>query len=161
MRLAGHRSGLRLQPMHRAGPKSAGALPHESDPDLGSHPGWQTFWTTLDVTAWLGTVGSALAYIITGEMMLTAAPVLLPILALYASRQRERLALRAAQASMAAVLVSVLQEQGERTAQANAAVAAELRGSGAGVQAALKLVEAKLSTIEASVLSTGGVPGGC
>ncbi|RMZ52898.1 hypothetical protein APUTEX25_001017, partial [Auxenochlorella protothecoides] len=136
------------------GLRCARALPPDAGSDTGPNPGWQTFWTTLDVTAWLGTVGSALAFIITGEMMLTAAPVLLPILALYASRQRERLAIQATQASTAAALVSVLREQAERTAQDNAALAAEMRGSGSGVQAALKLVEAKLSTIEASVLST-------
>lgn len=145
--------------MHRTGLRCARALPPDAGSDTGPNPGWQTFWTTLDVTAWLGTVGSALAFIITGEMMLTAAPVLLPILALYASRQRERLAIQATQASTAAALVSVLREQAERTAQDNAALAAEMRGSGSGVQAALKLVEAKLSTIEASVLSTG--EGGC
>lgn len=39
----------------------------------------------------LGAVGAAAAFLITQEAMLAAAPVALPLLAIYAGRQRERL----------------------------------------------------------------------
>ena len=61
----------------------------------GARPGsaWQLFWGAVDAGAWLGAVGTAVAFVLTQEAMLVAGPVVLPLLALFASRQRERLAL--------------------------------------------------------------------
>ena len=62
----------------------------------GSGRGWKLgMWTALDVTATLGSVGGAVAFILTQELMLVGLPVLLPLLALYASRQRESAAVEA------------------------------------------------------------------
>ena len=53
--------------------------------------GWATFWGAVDKGAWLGAIGTAAAFIITQEAILASAPAALPLLALYASKQRERL----------------------------------------------------------------------
>ena len=138
--------------------------------------GWRTFWTAVDTSAWLGTVGSAVAFILTQEAMLAAAPVVLPLLALYASRQRERLASAADSAVQLARLEALLVDlQGEaadelaaemgeevaealRAAQAAAARAVATGSSSAAAAEAARAVaklEAKLSAVEGSVLSTG------
>ncbi len=56
----------------------------------GSQVDWKLLlWSTLDVTATLGSIGGAVAFILTQEAMLIGLPVILPLLALYASRRRE------------------------------------------------------------------------
>ena len=56
----------------------------------GSQPDWKLLlWSTLDVTATLGSIGGAVAFVLTQEAMLIGLPVILPLLALYASRRRE------------------------------------------------------------------------
>jgi hypothetical protein len=83
--------------------------------------GWRTFWTAVDTSAWLGTVGTAVAFVLTQEAMLAAAPVVLPLLALYASRQRERLAVAAAQSAQLRRLETMLLELQTETADEVAA----------------------------------------
>lgn len=51
-------------------------------------------WGTLDVTATLGSVGGAVAFLLTQEALLIGLPLVLPLLALYASRRRESLKLQ-------------------------------------------------------------------
>lgn len=46
-------------------------------------------WTAVDVGATLGSIGGAVAFILTQEALLVSLPVVLPLFALYASRQRE------------------------------------------------------------------------
>jgi hypothetical protein len=46
-------------------------------------------WTALDVGATLGSIGGAVAFILTQEALLVSLPVVLPLFALYASRRRE------------------------------------------------------------------------
>ena len=56
----------------------------------GNRHGWKLgLWTALDVTATLGSVGAAVAFVLTQELLLVGFPVVLPLVALYASRQRE------------------------------------------------------------------------
>ena len=50
----------------------------------------QGLWTAVDLTATLGSVGGAVAFVLTQEAMLVGLPVVLPLLALYASRKREK-----------------------------------------------------------------------
>ena len=50
----------------------------------------QGLWTAVDLTATLGSVGGAIAFVLTQEAMLVGLPVVLPLLALYASRKREK-----------------------------------------------------------------------
>lgn len=69
----------------------SGRAPVPPASESGGGGGWAKFWAAVDASAWLGTVGAAAAFVITQEAMLAAAPVVLPLLALYASRQRARL----------------------------------------------------------------------
>ena len=130
----------------------------------------------MDTSAWLGTVGTAVAFVLTQEAMLAAAPVVLPLIALYASRQRERLAAAAESEAQLARLEALLielqgeaadevaAEVGEEVAEllraAQAAAARQAAGGGAAAtaeaQRLLAALEAKLSAVEGSVLSTGG-----
>lgn len=55
----------------------------------------ETIWTALDVGATLGAVGGAVAFVLTEEVILVGLPVILPLVAFFASRQRERLRLEA------------------------------------------------------------------
>ena len=50
----------------------------------------QGLWTAVDLTATLGSIGGAIAFVLTQEAMLVGLPVVLPLLALYASRKREK-----------------------------------------------------------------------
>ena len=50
----------------------------------------QGLWTAVDLTATLGSIGGAVAFVLTQEAMLVGLPVVLPLLALYASRKREK-----------------------------------------------------------------------
>lgn len=137
--------------------------------DAGS--GWRTFWTAVDTSAWLGTVGTAVAFILTQEAMLAAAPVVLPLLALYASRQRERLAVAAQQqAQLRRLELLLLELQVETADEVAAEVGAEVqellaqvqrqRAADGGASSAetaklLRGVEAKLAAVEGSVVGTG------
>lgn len=46
-------------------------------------------WSALDVVGWVGSVAGTAAFILTQELWLIALPVLLPLLALYASRKKQ------------------------------------------------------------------------
>ena len=48
-------------------------------------------WDLLDIGASLGAVSAAIAFVFTAEVMLAGKPVVLPLVAMYASRQRQRL----------------------------------------------------------------------
>lgn len=117
-----------------------------------------------------------MAFILTQEAMLAAAPVVLPLVALYASRQRERLAAAAeSEAQLARLEALLIELQGEAADEVAAEVGEEVaellraaqaaaarQSSGGGAAAAaeaqrlLAALEAKLSAVEGSVLSTGG-----
>ncbi|KAI7836874.1 hypothetical protein COHA_009274 [Chlorella ohadii] len=113
------------RPDHAA---SAASTPPAQTPGSG----WRTFWTAVDASAWLGTVGASVAFVLTQEAMLVAAPIALPLLALYASRQRERLVAADESARQLARLEELLLDMQAETADE---VAAEV---GAEVQDLLK-----------------------
>ncbi len=48
-------------------------------------------WTAIDAAATLGSIAGALAFIITSEALLAGIPVLLPLVAWHAGRQKENL----------------------------------------------------------------------
>ncbi len=48
-------------------------------------------WTAIDAAATLGSIAGALAFIITSEALLVGIPVVLPLVAWYAGRQKENL----------------------------------------------------------------------
>jgi hypothetical protein len=169
------RSAVQL-PKAAARPGSGGGGKKEpaaaAPPAQAPGSGWRTFWAAVDTSAWLGTVGSAAAFLITQEAILAAAPVVLPLLALYASRQRERLATAADQQAQLARLEGLLLDMQADTADEVAAeVGAEVaellqlaqkaqQRAGGDPAKLLRAVEAKLSSMEGSVLSTGGRVGG-
>lgn len=115
-----------------------------------------------------------MAFVLTQEAMLAAAPVLLPLLALYASRQRERLTSEAEQAAQLARFEEMLLDlQADAADEVAAEVGAELRellkqaaaaaqkqgGGSAEATRLLKALEGKLSAVEGSVLSAGWLVG--
>jgi len=119
---------------------------------------WRSFWATIDAGAWLGTVGSAVAFLLTQEALLVGGPILLPIIALYASKQRGRLDSQAAQAELqtqvAAALrqVAVLSEESAAdVAEEVAALVDEVRQGKSSPEKAVRTVEAKLSSVEGIV----------
>lgn len=70
----------------RSSSEARGAEGH----DIGRGWDWKLLlWSTLDVTATLGSIGGAVAFILTQEAILVGLPVVLPLLALYASKRRE------------------------------------------------------------------------
>lgn len=70
--------------------------------------GWKVFWSTVDTGAWLGAIGTAAAFVVTQEVMLVAGPLLLPLVALYASNERNRIQVKASQAQMHDQVVKIL-----------------------------------------------------
>lgn len=59
-------------------------------PDRGSNPDADSdIWSALDVVGWVGSVAGTAAFILTQELWLVALPVLMPLLALYASRKKQ------------------------------------------------------------------------
>ncbi len=108
----------------------------------------------------MGTVGSAVAFLLTQEAILVGGPILLPIIALYASKQRGRLDSQAAQAELqtqvAAALrqVAVLSEESAaEVAEEVAALVDEVRQGRSSPEKAVRTVEAKLSSVEGTVRS--------
>ncbi|GAB4815945.1 hypothetical protein N2152v2_002991 [Parachlorella kessleri] len=143
------------EPQRAVSSSPAGAPPKPS--------GWATFWGAVDKGAWLGAIGTAAAFIITQEAILASAPVALPLLALYASKQRERLVTEAFEAELVWRSRQLMEHMGQlaRGAAGEAAAteiarAVELQQqAGAASASALRTLEAKLAAVEGSVLSTG------
>jgi len=48
-------------------------------------------WTAIDAAATLGSIAGALAFIVTSEALLAGIPIVLPLVAWYAGRQKEHL----------------------------------------------------------------------
>lgn len=63
--------------------------------DVDDRKWLQRLWATIDVTATLGSVCGAVAFIILEEAWLMGLPVILPLIALFANRQREKVSLQA------------------------------------------------------------------
>lgn len=70
--------------------RSVRVAPLAAQPDRQGQDRKQVLWTAVDLTATLGSVGGAIAFVLTQEAMLVGLPVVLPLLALYASRKREK-----------------------------------------------------------------------
>jgi hypothetical protein len=121
---------------------------------------WRGIWGAVDTGAWVGTVATTLAFLLTQEALLVAGPLLLPLLALYAGRQRQRLDDRAAQAELQRQVAlalrqvtSLSEETAEVVAEQLAAAAEEARRSAAAPLKGVRQLDAKLSAVEGSVLS--------
>lgn len=122
--------------------------------------GWRSFWATVDAGAWLGAVGTAIAFLLTQEAMLVGGPIVLPLIALYASKQRGRLDSEAAQAELQAQVAAALrqvsllsEESAAEVAEEVAALVDEVRQGRSSPEKAVRSVEAKLNAMEGSVRS--------
>jgi hypothetical protein len=77
-----------------SGRSSGRRLPEDSSGEEDA--GWrERLWDALDVGATLGSIGGAVVFVLTQEALLVGLPVVLPLLALFASRRREALRLEA------------------------------------------------------------------
>jgi hypothetical protein len=121
-------------------------------------PAWRSFWATIDAGAWLGTVGSAVAFLLTQEALLVGGPILLPIIALYASKQRGKLDSQAAQAELQTQVAAALrqvailsEESAAEVAEEVAALVDEVRQGRSSPEKAVRTVEAKLTAVEGTI----------
>lgn len=85
--------------------------PSPGDPPPSSpSPAWKSFWSSLNTAAWLGTVGTAIAFLFTQEVLLITGPVVLPLLALYTSSQRNKIDKATTQQAVEEKVSSALQQ---------------------------------------------------
>ena len=127
--------------------------------EVAPSSGWYTFWTAVDASAWIGTIGTAIAFLITQEFILAGAPVLLPILALFANRQRDKLDATYTRLTLEEQIEFLAQRIECLSLSAATDVAAEVRAAvdaqPANAERTLKALEAKLSAMEGSFVSAG------
>lgn len=64
------------------------SIPLEGD---DTRQGLRTFWGVVDMGAWLGALGTAVAFMLTQEALLVGGPLVLPLVAIFASRQQRRM----------------------------------------------------------------------
>lgn len=153
-------------PRRRAsGPISASATPSGGPPTRPS-PGWRAFWATVDTSAWLGTVGTAVAFLLTQEALLVGGPIVLPLIALYASRQCGRLDSAAAAAELQGQVAAALrqvaalsEEAAADVAEEVAALVDEVRAGRSSPEKAVRGLESRLAEVEGSVRSAGEATG--
>jgi hypothetical protein len=132
------------------------AIQEREKDESSSIQGWRLFWGAVDTTAWLGAVGAAAAFVITQEAMLVAAPLVLPLLALYASKQLQVLDRAAAETAVRREVENALRLAAEASRATTALLASEVTGAAREApREAVKTFEAKISSMEGSVLSTG------
>ncbi|KAL0047178.1 hypothetical protein WJX82_008722 [Trebouxia sp. C0006] len=113
-------------------------------------------WTAIDAAATLGSVAGALAFIITSEALLVGIPVVLPLVAWYAGRQKENLQIEAAIARAAQTWQ--VQRMSPAAASDIAHALQQLQKDSQQQQVItkhVKSIEAKLNALEGSVLTAG------
>lgn len=93
-----HRSATLRRQLNLAGP-----IASASDGKQVAHTAVRPFsqlgmWTALDAAATIGSIVGALAFFITSEAVLASIPVILPLVAWYAGRQKEGLQVKASTA---------------------------------------------------------------
>jgi hypothetical protein len=155
-------------PPRLAGPRRRALAPIRASagpsggPSSKQNSGWRSFWATIDAGAWLGTVGSAVAFLLTQEALLVGAPIVLPLIALYASRQRGRLDSEAAAAELQGQVAAALrqvaalsEEAAADVAEEVAALVDEVRAGRSSPEKAVRGLESKLAVVEGSVRSVG------
>lgn len=87
---------------------------------------WLSFWSTIDATAWLGTVAAGVGLLVTQEAMLLALPLILPLVALYANRERGQLERRGIQAMLQNQINSTLKQVACTNEKASSELAEEI-----------------------------------
>lgn len=116
--------------------------------------GWKAFWSTVDAGAWLGAVASAAAFVVTQEALLIAGPLVLPLIALYASKEKNSIDVKRSQAVMERQFTSALRQLVALSEEGTAEMAEE-------VSAALSAFEAakdKSGSIDENVIKEKVLP---
>ncbi|KAI8101396.1 hypothetical protein M9435_001502 [Picochlorum sp. BPE23] len=116
--------------------------------------GWKAFWSTVDAGAWLGAVASAAAFVVTQEALLIAGPLVLPLIALYASKEKNSIDAKRSQAVMERQFTSALRQLVALSEEGTAEMAEE-------VSAALSAFEAakdKSGSIDENVIKEKVLP---
>ena len=82
------------------------------DQDVADVPGtgWKVFWSTIDAGAWMGALSSAAAFVVTQEILFITGPLILPLLALYASNERNRIDVKMSQAKVQEQVTSAMKQ---------------------------------------------------
>ncbi|KAL3147608.1 hypothetical protein ABBQ38_014660 [Trebouxia sp. C0009 RCD-2024] len=114
-------------------------------------------WTAIDAAATLGSIAGALAFIITSEAVLAGIPVILPLVAWYAGRQKEGLQVEAA-IHRAATQWPVQSMTPSAAADSVATALQQLQRDSQQQQIIMKHVksiEGKLNALEGSVVTAG------
>lgn len=104
--------------------------------DLTPGKGWRSFWSAVDTGAWFGALGTAAAFVATQEALLIAGPLLFPIIALYASKEKSVIDERWSQARIEHEFSSAVRQLVALSEEGTAEVAEE-------VAAALTTLESK------------------
>ena len=118
--------------------------------------GWKVFWSTVDVGAWMGALGSAAAFVVTQEALLVAGPLILPLIALYASNERNRIDAKAAQERVQQQVTQAVRHIVALSEEGAAEMAEEISDAVKNMKPALdehdwKGVEDRLQALDASL----------
>ena len=109
---------------------------NEIKSDITPGKGWRSFWSAVDTGAWLGALGSAAAFVATQEALLIAGPLIFPIVALYANKEKSVIDERWSQARIEREFSSAVRQLVALSEEGTAEVAEE-------VAAALTALESK------------------
>ena len=152
-----------LAPLTASKSATSSAAPAAARPSSG----WRAFWSTVDTGAWLGTVGTGIALLLTQEALLLGGPILLPLVALYASRQRTRLDAQAAQAELQRQVAAALRQFSAVSEEAAVEIADEVAAAVEEVwqgrpatDEALRALETKFAALESTVRGVGEAAAG-
>lgn len=115
------------------------AIPSPSPSSRETPNGWRTWWSVVDAGAWMGALGTAAAFVATQEALLIVGPLLLPLVALYASKEKSSIDTRQSQARVerqfakaVRQLVALSEEGTAEVAEEVASALQALEGKGAG-----------------------------
>lgn len=115
------------------------ATPSSSPPRSSREPppnGWRTWWTVVDAGAWMGALGTAAAFVATQEALLIVGPLILPLVALYASKEKSSIDARQSQARVEQQFAKAVRQLVALSEEGTAEVAEE-------VASALQALESK------------------
>ena len=134
-----------------------GASYKNTNQELSTVPpgaGWKAFWSTVDAGAWLGAVASAAAFVVTQEALLIAGPLVLPLIALYASKEKSSIDAKRSQAVMERQFTSALRQLVALSEEGTAEMAEEVSAA----LSAFEAVKDKGGSIEDSVIKEKVLP---
>lgn len=102
--------------------------------DVATGKGWRSFWSAVDTGAWLGALGTAAAFVATQEALLIAGPLILPIIALYANKEKSLIDERWSQARIEREFSSAVRQLVALSEEGTAEVAEEVAGALAALE---------------------------